>query len=127
MAAPPFASSALRRANSPPVDVLIKQSDATLQPQEVLATISVVMGRPAPQFFRWRPAIRRYWMPRNERDWHCRFSCRSGICATCRARITEARCDDAQHCVGAVGNRFGFRAVLPGPAHHATLENQLRP
>ncbi len=34
---------------------------------------------------------------------------------------------DAQHCAGALGNRRGFRTLLPGPAHDAHARHQLRP
>jgi ring-1,2-phenylacetyl-CoA epoxidase subunit PaaE len=75
-------------ANSPPVDVLIKQGDANLQPQEVLATISVVMdGRR--RSFPMAPSDPSVLDAAERAGLTLPFSCRSGICATCRARITE--------------------------------------
>jgi ring-1,2-phenylacetyl-CoA epoxidase subunit PaaE len=74
-------------ANAPPVDVLIKQS-AELQPQEVLATISVVMdGRR--RSFPMAPTDPSVLAAAERAGLALPFSCRSGICATCRARITE--------------------------------------
>jgi ring-1,2-phenylacetyl-CoA epoxidase subunit PaaE len=74
-------------ANAPPVDVLIKPS-ADLQPQEVLATISVVMdGRR--RSFPMAPTDPSVLAAAERAGLALPFSCRSGICATCRARITE--------------------------------------
>jgi ring-1,2-phenylacetyl-CoA epoxidase subunit PaaE len=70
------------------VEVLIKQSDANLQPQEVLATISVVMdGRR--RSFPMAPSDPSVLYAAERAGLALPFSCRSGICATCRARITE--------------------------------------
>ena len=47
------------------------------------------------------------------------FSCRSGICATCRARIVAGEAVMAHNiALAAVGDRGGLRAVLPGAADH---------
>jgi ring-1,2-phenylacetyl-CoA epoxidase subunit PaaE len=74
--------------NSPPLNVLTKQSDANLQPQEVLATISVVMdGRR--RSFPMAPSDPSVLDAAERAGLALPFSCRSGICATCRARITE--------------------------------------
>jgi len=75
-------------ANSPPVGVLTKQSDGNVQPQEVLATISVVMdGRR--RSFPMSPSDQSVLHAAERAGLALPFSCRSGICATCRARITE--------------------------------------
>jgi ring-1,2-phenylacetyl-CoA epoxidase subunit PaaE len=75
-------------ANSPPVGVLTKQADATLQPQEVLATISVVMdGRR--RSFPMAPSDPSVLDAAERAGLALPFSCRSGICATCRTRIIE--------------------------------------
>jgi ring-1,2-phenylacetyl-CoA epoxidase subunit PaaE len=75
-------------ANSPPVGVLTKQGDANLKPQEVLATISVVMdGRR--RSFSMAPGDPSVLDAAERAGLVLPFSCRSGICATCRARITE--------------------------------------
>jgi ring-1,2-phenylacetyl-CoA epoxidase subunit PaaE len=74
-------------ANSRPLEILIKQSDANLQPQEVLATISVVMdGRR--RSFPMAPSDASVLDAAERAGLELPFSCRSGICATCRARIT---------------------------------------
>jgi ring-1,2-phenylacetyl-CoA epoxidase subunit PaaE len=73
-------------ANLRPLEILIKQNDAPA-PQEVLSTITVTMDG------------RRRSFPMSQSDpsvldaaeragLELPFSCRSGICATCRARIT---------------------------------------
>jgi ring-1,2-phenylacetyl-CoA epoxidase subunit PaaE len=75
-------------ANSPPVDVLIKQNESDLQPQEVLATISVVMdGRR--RSFPMASSDSSVLDAAERAGLALPFSCRSGICATCRGRITE--------------------------------------
>ena len=75
-------------ANAPPVSVLTKPSGATLKPQEVLATISVVMdGRR--RSFPMSPSDPSVLHAAERAGLALPFSCRSGICATCRARITE--------------------------------------
>jgi ring-1,2-phenylacetyl-CoA epoxidase subunit PaaE len=75
-------------ATSPPVGVLTKQSDGNVQPQEVLATISVVMdGRR--RSFPMSPSDPSVLQAAERAGLALPFSCRSGICATCRARITE--------------------------------------
>ncbi|MDP9007634.1 MAG: 2Fe-2S iron-sulfur cluster-binding protein [Pseudomonadota bacterium] len=75
-------------ANSRPLGILSKQSDATLAPQEVLATISVVMdGRR--RSFPMTPSDPSVLDAAERAGLELPFSCRSGICATCRARITE--------------------------------------
>ena len=74
-------------ANPPPVGVPTKQSDA-IQPREVLATISVVMdGRR--RSFPMAPGDPSVLVAAERAGLALPFSCRSGICATCRARITE--------------------------------------
>ena len=74
-------------ANSPAVGVLTKQSAADVQPQEVLATISVVMdGRR--RSFPMAPSDPSVLDAAERAGLALPFSCRSGICATCRARIT---------------------------------------
>jgi ring-1,2-phenylacetyl-CoA epoxidase subunit PaaE len=75
-------------ANSRSVEILTKQGDANLQPQEVLATISVVMdGRR--RSFSMAPGDPSVLDAAERAGLVLPFSCRSGICATCRARITE--------------------------------------
>jgi ring-1,2-phenylacetyl-CoA epoxidase subunit PaaE len=75
-------------ANAPPASVLTKPSGATLKPQEVLATISVVMdGRR--RSFPMAPSDPSVLDAAERAGLALPFSCRSGICATCRARITE--------------------------------------
>jgi ring-1,2-phenylacetyl-CoA epoxidase subunit PaaE len=75
-------------ANSPAVGVLTKQSDANVQPQQVLATISVVMdGRR--RSFPMSPSDPSVLHAAERAGLTLPFSCRSGICATCRTRITE--------------------------------------
>ena len=75
-------------ANSPAVGVLTKQSDANVQPQELLATISVVMdGRR--RSFPMSPSDPSVLHAAERAGLALPFSCRSGICATCRTRITE--------------------------------------
>ena len=44
-------------------------------------------GRQAPQFSRWRRATPRCSRPAERAGLELPFSCRSGICATCRTRI----------------------------------------
>jgi ring-1,2-phenylacetyl-CoA epoxidase subunit PaaE len=75
-------------ANARPLGVLTKQGDANLAPQEVLATISVVMdGRR--RSFPMAPSDPSVLDAAERAGLALPFSCRSGICATCRARITE--------------------------------------
>jgi ring-1,2-phenylacetyl-CoA epoxidase subunit PaaE len=75
-------------ANSRPLEILTNQSDVATAPQEVLATISVVMdGRR--RSFPMAPSDPSVLHAAERAGLALPFSCRSGICATCRARITE--------------------------------------
>ena len=75
-------------ANSRPLEILTKQNDVPPAPQEVLATISVVMdGRR--RSFPMAPSDPSVLDAAERAGLALPFSCRSGICATCRARITE--------------------------------------
>jgi ring-1,2-phenylacetyl-CoA epoxidase subunit PaaE len=75
-------------ADSRPVGIFGKPSDAALAPQEVLATISVVMdGRR--RSFPMAPSDASVLAAAERAGLELPFSCRSGICATCRTRITE--------------------------------------
>ena len=70
-----------------PLEVMIKEQVAPA-PQEVLATISVVMdGRR--RSFPMAPGDASVLDAAERAGLELPFSCRSGICATCRARITE--------------------------------------
>jgi ring-1,2-phenylacetyl-CoA epoxidase subunit PaaE len=70
-----------------PLEVMIK-NDVPPAPQEVLATISVVMdGRR--RSFSMSPGDASVLDAAERAGLELPFSCRSGICATCRARITE--------------------------------------
>src|SRR3984957_2198394 len=74
-------------ANSRPLEILTKQVDATA-PEEVLATITVTMdGRR--RSFPMAPGDPSVLDAAERAGLELPFSCRSGICATCRARITE--------------------------------------
>jgi ring-1,2-phenylacetyl-CoA epoxidase subunit PaaE len=74
-------------ANSRPLEILTKQIDAPA-PQEVLATITVTMdGRR--RSFPMAPSDPSVLDAAERAGLELPFSCRSGICATCRARITE--------------------------------------
>jgi len=74
-------------ANSRPLEILVKQNDAPA-PQEVLAMISVVMdGRR--RSFPMSPDDPSVLDAAERAGLELPFSCRSGICATCRTRITE--------------------------------------
>jgi ring-1,2-phenylacetyl-CoA epoxidase subunit PaaE len=74
-------------ANSRPLEILVKQNSAPA-PQEVLATISVVMdGRR--RSFPMSPSDPSVLDAAERAGLELPFSCRSGICATCRTRITE--------------------------------------
>ena len=73
---------------SRPVAILTQASDAAPVPQEVLATISVVMdGRR--RSFPMAPSDASVLDAAERAGLELPFSCRSGICATCRTRITE--------------------------------------
>jgi len=75
-------------ANSRPLEILSNPSDATPAPQEVLATISVVMdGRR--RSFPMAPSDPSVLHAAERAGLELPFSCRSGICATCRTRITQ--------------------------------------
>ena len=75
-------------ANSRPLGTFSEQSGAMLAPQEVLATISVVMdGRR--RSFPMAPSDASVLAAAERAGLELPFSCRSGICATCRTRITE--------------------------------------
>jgi ring-1,2-phenylacetyl-CoA epoxidase subunit PaaE len=74
-------------ANSRPLEIHTKQIDAPA-PQEVLATITVTMdGRR--RSFPMAPSDPSVLDAAERAGLELPFSCRSGICATCRARITE--------------------------------------
>ena len=71
-----------------PLEVMIKKNDVAPVPQEVLATISVVMdGRR--RSFPMSPGDASVLDAAERAGLELPFSCRSGICATCRTRITE--------------------------------------
>ena len=73
-------------ANSRPLEILTKESAAPA-PQEVLATITVTMdGRR--RSFPMSPSDPSVLAAAERAGLELPFSCRSGICATCRARIT---------------------------------------
>jgi len=75
-------------ANSRPLGAFSKLSDPNPQPLEVLATISVVMdGRR--RSFPMAPGDASVLAAAERAGLELPFSCRSGICATCRTRITE--------------------------------------
>ena len=75
-------------ATSRPVGMSSTRGDAAIAPQEVLATISVVMdGRR--RSFPMAPGDASVLEAAERAGLELPFSCRSGICATCRARITE--------------------------------------
>jgi ring-1,2-phenylacetyl-CoA epoxidase subunit PaaE len=70
------------------VDSVTRESGPATLPQEVLATISVVMdGRR--RTFTMAPSDPSVLVAAERAGLDLPFSCRSGICATCRARITE--------------------------------------
>jgi ring-1,2-phenylacetyl-CoA epoxidase subunit PaaE len=74
-------------ANSRPLEILTKQIDAP-SPEEVLATITVTMdGRR--RSFPMSPGDPSVLDAAERAGLELPFSCRSGICATCRTRITE--------------------------------------
>jgi ring-1,2-phenylacetyl-CoA epoxidase subunit PaaE len=78
-----FASGAPR-----PVEILAKLNDSAPAPQEVLATVSVVMdGRR--RSFPMSAGDASVLEAAERAGLELPFSCRSGICATCRARITD--------------------------------------
>ncbi|HEX3398118.1 MAG TPA: 2Fe-2S iron-sulfur cluster-binding protein [Steroidobacteraceae bacterium] len=73
-------------ANSRPLEILTKHPEAPA-PQEVLATITVTMdGRR--RSFPMSPSDSSVLEAAERAGLELPFSCRSGICATCRARIT---------------------------------------
>jgi ring-1,2-phenylacetyl-CoA epoxidase subunit PaaE len=74
-------------ANSRPLEILVKAPDAPA-PQEILATVTVTMdGRR--RSFPMAPTDESVLEAAERAGLELPFSCRSGICATCRARITE--------------------------------------
>jgi len=74
-------------ANSRPLEILVKAPDAPA-PQEILATVTVTMdGRR--RSFPMAPTDVSVLDAAERAGLELPFSCRSGICATCRARITE--------------------------------------
>jgi ring-1,2-phenylacetyl-CoA epoxidase subunit PaaE len=74
-------------ANSRPLEILTKQADAPA-PQEILATITVTMdGRR--RSFPMAPSDPSVLDAAERAGLELPFSCRAGICATCRTRITE--------------------------------------
>jgi ring-1,2-phenylacetyl-CoA epoxidase subunit PaaE len=71
-----------------PVEILTKVSDPAPAPQEVLATVTVVMdGRR--RSFPMSAGDASVLEAAERAGLELPFSCRSGICATCRARITD--------------------------------------
>jgi ring-1,2-phenylacetyl-CoA epoxidase subunit PaaE len=75
-------------ANSRPLEIITKQAEVARAPQKVLATISVVMdGRR--RSFPMAPSDASVLDAAERAGLELPFSCRSGICATCRTRITE--------------------------------------
>ena len=75
-------------AASRPLEILTKQIDAPAPPQEVLATVTVTMdGRR--RSFPMSPSDPSVLAAAERAGLELPFSCRSGICATCRTRITE--------------------------------------
>jgi len=74
-------------ANSRPLEILVKAPDAPA-PQEILATVTVTMdGRR--RSFPMAPTDASVLDAAERAGLELPFSCRSGICATCRARISE--------------------------------------
>jgi ring-1,2-phenylacetyl-CoA epoxidase subunit PaaE len=74
-------------ANSRPLEILVKAPGAPA-PQEILATITVTMdGRR--RSFPMAPGDASVLDAAERAGLELPFSCRSGICATCRARITQ--------------------------------------
>jgi ring-1,2-phenylacetyl-CoA epoxidase subunit PaaE len=74
-------------ANSRPLEILVKAPDAPA-PQEILATVTVTMdGRR--RSFPMAPGDPSVLDAAERAGLELPFSCRSGICATCRARITD--------------------------------------
>jgi len=74
-------------ANSRPLEILVKAPDAPV-PQEILATVTVTIdGRR--RSFPMAPTDASVLDAAERAGLELPFSCRSGICATCRARITE--------------------------------------
>jgi ring-1,2-phenylacetyl-CoA epoxidase subunit PaaE len=83
----PIRAERFATANSRPLEILTKQSEAAA-PLEVLATITVTMdGRR--RSFPMSPSDPSVLDAAERAGLELPFSCRSGICATCRARITE--------------------------------------
>jgi ring-1,2-phenylacetyl-CoA epoxidase subunit PaaE len=75
-------------AASRPLEILTRQIDAPAPPQEVLATVTVTMdGRR--RSFPMSPSDPSVLAAAERAGLELPFSCRSGICATCRTRITE--------------------------------------
>jgi ring-1,2-phenylacetyl-CoA epoxidase subunit PaaE len=73
-------------ANSRPLEILTKEPEAPA-PQEVMATVTVTMdGRR--RSFPMSPSDPSVLAAAERAGLELPFSCRSGICATCRARIT---------------------------------------
>jgi ring-1,2-phenylacetyl-CoA epoxidase subunit PaaE len=73
---------------SPPLEILTKRSESAPARQEVLANISVLMdGRR--RSFPMSPNDGSVLEAAERAGLQLPFSCRSGICATCRARITS--------------------------------------
>jgi ring-1,2-phenylacetyl-CoA epoxidase subunit PaaE len=71
-----------------PVEILTKVNDPAAAPQEVLATVTVVMdGRR--RSFPMSAGDASVLEAAERAGLELPFSCRSGICATCRARITD--------------------------------------
>jgi ring-1,2-phenylacetyl-CoA epoxidase subunit PaaE len=71
-----------------PVEILTKVHEAAPAPEETLATVSVVMdGRR--RSFPMSPSDESVLDAAERAGLDLPFSCRSGICATCRARITD--------------------------------------
>jgi ring-1,2-phenylacetyl-CoA epoxidase subunit PaaE len=83
-----FATANARPLGMRPLGILSGRSAAMPKPAEVLATISVVMdGRR--RSFPMAPSDASVLDAAERAGLELPFSCRSGICATCRTRITE--------------------------------------
>jgi ring-1,2-phenylacetyl-CoA epoxidase subunit PaaE len=75
-------------ANSRPLEMPARQADAAAPPEEILAMISVTMdGRR--RTFPMAPSDPSVLAAAERAGLELPFSCRSGICATCRTRIIE--------------------------------------
>jgi ring-1,2-phenylacetyl-CoA epoxidase subunit PaaE len=81
-------AAAAQAPGTPPVERVTRERDALEMPQERLATITVEMdGRR--RSFPMAPSDASVLEAAERAGLELPFSCRSGICATCRARITD--------------------------------------